>query len=75
MRDVIVWLDTLPRHTTRSPITLSIGTDMKSATADTSKRPSRPDTTDDLPLPVLPPPTIEGEKAPFPDDSSNYGYL
>ncbi|MGC0389764.1 hypothetical protein ABIF91_002126 [Bradyrhizobium sp. USDA 241] len=47
---------------------------MKSATADTPKRPSRPDTTD-LPLPVLPPPTIEGEKAPFPNDSANQGYL
>ncbi|MCP1758611.1 hypothetical protein ACVII1_000189 [Bradyrhizobium elkanii] len=47
---------------------------MKSATADTPKRRLRTDTTD-LPLPVLPPPTIEGEKAPFPNDSANQGYL
>lgn len=47
---------------------------MKSATADTSKQPSRSDTTD-LPLPVLPPPTTSYPKGPFPSDSANEGYL
>lgn len=56
---------------TRSPIRKEY--DMKSATADTRKRPESDAT--DLPLPVLPPPTIKTPKGPLPNDSATEGWL